>query len=242
MASIQIAIQFMVLKANSASNTKLFECIFYCGIFLFISIEIGHSVYLYRDEIIEILNDLAKNFPRDHELLKKNQIHKNLNLVKFFTLLIFLTYLLFVFAAIFEVVIRLIIYYINPDEAQRILVTASYYPFDKFQPFVHEILIAYESWYVFFGGYFTVYASIIIVELFELIKIELDVVATKISEVEDEAEFAELVETHNKLMDICNRLAKVFAPLSLINIFFVILILAFLIFIAQTEVSSMLTI
>ncbi|XP_070506820.1 putative odorant receptor 92a [Chironomus tepperi] len=97
--------------------------------------------------------------------------------------------------------------------------------FDQTQPVIFELIIILEIWLTIFNVFFVIYTDLLYACLMQILKMELDILSQVMGEIcrsnnEEDAikELKKLIDIHQELIEVSEKLNEIFSPLMLINV------------------------
>jgi 7tm Odorant receptor len=235
----QILLSLKDIATGSDKNFfQKIEMIGHSGFVILMMLRLFLFMYYNHEKIVGLTRELKDGFPHLVGDQQKHNIAKNLKTVKIFNRLMLVIYYGLVLVCYMETVARLIKYRMDSTSTKPSMFTYSYYPFDAFQPLVYEALIIYEGYILLFAASVLIFTELFTSGLMEVVKMQVDILGSKISKIKEQKEFETLIETHQNLLDICDRIESVYAPSTLFDIFGTLVIMCTFAFMTFAAVSK----
>ncbi|CAG9801784.1 unnamed protein product [Chironomus riparius] len=179
-----------------------------------------------RNVIAEILDKLDEHFPHAGVDQINFKIHKYLRTLKIFKTLYYTSFTIIDLSLSLMPIFHKIYGSINSIFVEWELIVTMELPFDQQQPIVYEALYILEIWIVIFYAFYVISTDMLFACLIQILAMEFDILGQIMSEVdvtksEEEAikELKKLINIHQQLIEVSEKLDDIFAPLQLINAF-----------------------
>ncbi|KAL7026840.1 hypothetical protein ACKWTF_005192 [Chironomus riparius] len=206
-----------ILSAKKKLMYIMIENVLLCGLESIALVKMHVVLARNRNVIAEILDKLDEHFPHAgvDQINFKN--HKYLYYTSF-TIIDLSLSLMPIFHKIYGS--------INSIFVEWELIVTMELPFDQQQPIVYEALYILEIWIVIFYAFYVISTDMLFACLIQILAMEFDILGQIMSEVdvtksEEEAikELKKLINIHQQLIEVSEKLDDIFAPLQLINAF-----------------------
>jgi len=241
-------ISFVVSFRNGSLNIMI-ENIMFGGLFVLSLFQMYTIFHRNQTKIIEIVEKLDEHFPHNGVDQLTFDVQKYLRTTKwhetgyyFITTVVILHFSFMPFAHQ--------IYGISKStNVEWELILALYLPFDYLQPLIYGLIYIVQLWIIIFVTFYYICTDMIFANLTQVLCMELDILGQIMSEIdpandEEEAikELKKLVDIHQQLIKVSEKLSEVFSELQLINAFGSIAALCTAIFLVMVNLKKINTI
>ena len=246
-ATVLLLIVELTSFALSAQHKFLYimlENTLICGGVFITMVKIYVIFYRNKEKIREVTDKLDEHFPHSgvDQLVFKTQNY--LSTLKRFESVYYVTFATCDFMFCSMPILHQIYGAMKSVKIEWDLVLALYLPFDQLQPVVYELMFSFESWIVIISTCYVLTTDLLYASLMQILAMEFDVLSQVMSEIdisegEEEAikELKNLVNVHQELIGVSEKLEEIFSPLLFINSFGVIAALCSASFLSVVSVN-----
>ncbi|XP_070506823.1 odorant receptor 85b-like [Chironomus tepperi] len=234
-----------VLSAKKKLMYIMIENVLLCGL-QSIALFKMHVVLAYkRKTIAEVLEKLDEHFPHSGVDQMNFKLHKYLRTLKIFKVLYYTTFTIIDLSLSLMPIFHKIYGTIYSIAIEWELIVTLELPFDQQQSIIYGTMYSIEIWLVIFCAFYVISTDMLFACLIQILALEFDILGQIMSKIdvaegEEKAikEFKRLIDIHQQLIEVSEKLDDTFAPLQLINAFGSITALCTASFLAVSGISD----
>lgn len=215
-----------VVSFRSNSLNIMIENIMFSGLFVLSIVQMYTVFYQNKAKIIEIVEKLDEHYPHsgiDQFVYKVSKYYKTSKFHEmgyyFTTTVVILHFSLMPF-------IHQIYGFTTSTSVDWELILSLDLPFNAFQPLIYGLIYTVQLWIIVFVTFYYICTDMIFANLTQVLCMELDILGQIMDEIdptenEEEAikELKNLVDIHQQLIEVSEKLQEIFSSLQLINAF-----------------------
>lgn len=235
---ISLAVSF-----QSKSFYAMIENIMFGGMFTVVLVQIYTVFNRNQLAIYEIVEKLEEHYPHSGVDQITFDIQSYLKISKWHARGYY--FLSFIIAPEFTLIpfIHQIYGVITSTSVEWELILILYFPFDQFQPIIFQLLYSIQLWMIIFIIIHIFCTDMLFGNLLQVLSMEFEILGQILSEInpaenEEEAvkELKKLVDIHQQLIKVSEKLEEIFSPLQLFNAFGSIVALCTAIFLGLVKI------
>lgn len=218
-------ISFVVSFLNK-SFLKMIENFMFSGIFIVVLLQIYTVFFRNQTKITEIIEKLDEHFPHNGVDQLTFDVQKYLRTLKWHEKGYNLYRKFIIMQLNLVPCIHQIYGVIKSINIEWELVLALYLPFDYLQPFTYFLLYMVQFWVIYFVLIYIFCTDLLFANLIQVLCMEFDILGQIMSEIDPDKdeevavkELKKLVDIHQQLIEVSEKLNEIFSPLQLINAF-----------------------
>lgn len=224
---LQLAlIASIILSIQDGQIYVVLENILVTGPFIVAFIKFYILLYKNIEKILEIVEKLDEHFPHSGNEQLKYKTSSYLRNSKYMYLIYnTMYYVLYIQFSSIPIVFQFYAAYMSIDLKWEAILTTNL-GFDQLQPVVYEIVFIFEAWFLYFFACFVLGTDLLYANLIQILVMEFDNLGQVFGEInfddgDKEAikELKKLVNIHQELIEVAEKLEDIFSPILLMNSF-----------------------
>ncbi|CAG9801763.1 unnamed protein product [Chironomus riparius] len=236
-------ISFIISVKNNLM-VQMIDNIFCIGLLFIILFKIYFLFYRNRANIFEVIEELDKHFPHsgvDQLTFKAQKYFMDLKIVE---TVYYVTFTIITIQFCSMPFLHQIYARIQSIDIEWELILPVYLPFDELQPIVYYIILIIDIWLIISSLVWIACTDLLFASLMQVLIMEFDILGQLISdidmtyEIDAIKELKKIVDIHQELIIISEKLEEIFAPLEFINAFGSITALCTAAFLAASKISG----
>ncbi|CAG9808584.1 unnamed protein product [Chironomus riparius] len=226
-AQITFMILFLVSIIISVQEGKLLtviENVCMAGILCYILVKLYVVFYKNKNKISEIIAKLDEHYPHsgvDQLEYRTKNYWKILNIMN---AVYNVAYYIVPYFCLMPFLRQIYAAYMSIELEWESIFTLNL-GFDQQNPVIYGLIYIIEAWYILFGAFFPLCSDLLYASLMQILVMELDTLGQVISEIafknsEEDVmkDIKVLVDIHQELIEVAEKLEEIFSPIILINV------------------------
>ena len=192
-----------------------------------VSIKVISACFLSRMKIKDVIKLLEHFYTKDEnnqEIIKMQNMHlRSLRIYQIFPYLIYISPFIMLTLLPF---LKLLYGFITSHHYELEHIGKLYLPFDQNQPLIYVAMIFNEVVFVFFSVCVVLMTDLLYIELVALTALQFNILSQKMNEINPQngqelamGKLKELINIHRELIEITQKLEKIFSPILFIDVF-----------------------